>query len=186
MKFLDRFKKLAKRRAVRPPQSTACRRAAFENLEGRNLLSAAGVLSQCMGIFNGPSDTDQLDVYIDPGSINSMSGKAMLGLHLKSRGTGDVDPDAVAVRAADAVWSLHYQADDVGGTSDSILLSTFAEGEYSLELRGHSNGFRQYELDTFLVGDVDGDMQVELADLNLIGCNLCEAANTGGFRDRFI
>lgn len=92
----------------------------------------------------------------------------IIGFQLRNPAGSALDPVAVQVRnAGGALISPLLSKSDVGG-KQSLVLAELPNGRYSISVAGQNNTSGRYQLDLYLVGDADGDRDVDRIDTALI------------------
>lgn len=118
-----------------------------------------------------PSDSfASVNIAITPaGFALNRAGTVDLGLHLYGTGSGAFDPDIVEILDPQGrpVPSLYARA-DLPGRPDSLTLCALPCGLYQLRIRGQGGSTGDYCLEVFLLGDADGDRNVDGNDLLLL------------------
>jgi len=159
------------RREKHRPRS---RRLQAEPLEQRQLLAADlgadAVFAQYVGVLNHDDDREAIEVTVRPEQVSMVDGRAVLGFQLSDRdGNAALDPHALSITRADGgSVPILYQRDDVNAAGDSLTVAELTAGDYVFSASGQSEGRNPFELDVFLVGDADGDMQVTRDDYNAL------------------
>jgi hypothetical protein len=96
-------------------------------------------------------------------------GTVGLSFHLYATGGGGFDPDVVEILDSQnqPIAPLYTQADLPGGT-DSLTLCYLSYGRYELRIRGQNRSTGNYCLDVSLIGDADGDHNIDGSDTLLL------------------
>jgi hypothetical protein len=145
------------------------RKPSFECLEGREMLSAGNLFAEFVGILNQPGDVEHIAVSIAPEKLGITGDKAFLGFQTQSRGGGSFDPAALQIRRADGTLvKPEFSVANLPGSTDSVVLVQLGKGNYTLDVSGTLGARSQFQVDVYLVGDVNGDHAVRADDLDLI------------------
>ncbi|MHC4789419.1 MAG: Ig-like domain-containing protein, partial [Planctomycetota bacterium] len=142
----------------------------LDRLEPRVMLDsapAAHVFARLEGQVQAGAEA-RVAIHLRPEDFApARTGKTMLGLHLQAAEGSGLDPDVVEALSNGQPVNPRYARNDTGVT-DSLALVEFLAGDYELAVRGQGNTGGAYVLDVFLVGDVEGDGDVDRADTRAI------------------
>ena len=96
----------------------------------------------------------------------SPSGRSvLLGFHAQAAGGRTLDPAAVRIeRLGGGLVTPEHLAADLPGGSDSVALAELAPDSYRIFVSGDGGSSGSFELDVYLVGDVNGDQTVTRND----------------------
>jgi hypothetical protein len=132
------------------------------------MLSANNSLARYEGLIAQPGQTIEAAAVISSANFALVGGSARIGFHLQGT-SGGLDPAALTVRdGLGAVVTPIFSRDDVQGGNASLMIVDLAAGSYELDILGESGTTGAYRLDLLLVGDADGNRQVNSQDANLI------------------
>jgi hypothetical protein len=170
--------KTHERRSVKP----ARRGLRFECLERRELLSAAGAVDGYVGVLPKASTYEYVSMTVSP----RFAGNVCLRIQAASWGGDNFDPAAVKVRVGGSSGSLVAPIATVAnlqGTKDSAAVVSLGSGSYTIcvfggkSLRTTYEVGSQFELNVFVVGDIDGSGAVTQSDL--LAIRQCYGARLG-------
>ncbi len=140
----------------------------LEQLEARIALAADGydvsrLLSE-QGTFNGTSVTMPLEV--NTAEFSMPSGHAVFGLQVRSLSNNPRIPSVAAIQDASGRTLSPLYRRPVSNTdqSSSIVLYQLSAGTHQMLIQGGVNS--TYRIEVFLAGDLDGNRQVDSAELN--------------------
>lgn len=121
-----------------------------------------------LGQFSGQAAVfDELEIQIRAEDFNFRGGEVALGFLLTSPDTA-FDPQPVILRDTDTNTPIIplSVSEDVTDASDSLAIVRLETGTYQVTIPTTAGAeARSYELHTFLVGDLDGDRDVDGDDL---------------------
>jgi len=144
------------------------RRPVYELLEDRRMLAGANTIAQFAGSIAAVGDSAEIPIALSSPDFTFRGTETLLGFHLRRTG-GSLDPAAVQIRNdSGAVLPAVYSIADIAAGVDSLAIVQVGPGTYSVLVGPEANGFGAFELDVFLVGDVDGDRSVDRTDADLI------------------
>ena len=145
--------------------------AVLEGLEPRLLLagsSLASVLAVYTGELTAPGEQDVIALDLAPGDFAPTRTEAtMLGFCLEAVAGSPLNAAVVkASFAGGQCVQARYVEPDLPGTPDSLALYELPHlhTQYDLLVEGDGGTSGGYELSVFLVGDVDGDHDVDSDD----------------------
>ncbi|MCC7085531.1 MAG: hypothetical protein IT427_11040, partial [Pirellulales bacterium] len=152
-------------------KSPAARRyhRCFEGLEPRQMLSRANLFAEYQGSINRGEAEDRIAVTLDPQHVSLGDKPAYLSFHVEAGSNSPVDPAALRIRdSTGKLIAPSFSRHDVAGSKASLVLAQLAKGSYALVVHGQNNAKGVYRISVGLVGDVDGNHQVDTADADLI------------------
>ena len=134
----------AKRNACRTKKDCSARsrrafsrRAGFEPLEARQMLSAGNLFAEFVGTLTPSAPVERLDVQIAPEALGLLRDKALLGFEVRGRDGQTFDPTAVQILRPDgSLVKPEFSADNVPGRTDSVVVAELAEGNYTIKVGG--------------------------------------------------
>jgi hypothetical protein len=150
-------------------RSAACHRRRFfrpilEQLEDRSLLSAFASIE---GNIAEPGARDVVPIHIDTAYFSLHRWGSYLGFEVHAASGSQLDPSPVQIQQQDkSVTATVWKSLD--GTQRSVSLATVRSGNFQLVVSGDKGTAGRYEVDVFLVGDANGDYQVDQRDVKLI------------------
>ncbi|MBN1587926.1 MAG: tandem-95 repeat protein, partial [Pirellulales bacterium] len=157
--FLGQVRSWKSGKVARQVGTSAARRfsACFEPLEERQLL-AANILASLDGNLLAAGESNQLQ-------LDVAGGPAILGFQMQGTG-GTLDPDSVVIKDLSGHTIAPVLADaDLNGSTDSLVLAELAPGSYTVTTRGEGSTAGTYHIEACLLGDMDGDGQVDEHEL---------------------
>jgi hypothetical protein len=128
------------------------------------------VFAQFPGQLDTPGSFTLVDFQIEPKDFApNRQGAVGLSFHLYATGSSSFDPDIVEVLDGQGqpIQALYAEADRPGG-EDSLTLRYLPYGQYQLRIRGQNGTTGSYCLDVSLIGDADGDRNVDGSDTLLL------------------
>jgi hypothetical protein len=136
----------------------------LEQLEDRSLLSA---FASIQGVISQPGGEELLPIHIDTAYFSLHRWGAYLGFETHPTAGSQLDPHPVQIqplgnKAGAAVWQ------SLDSAVRSVSLATVRPGNFQLVVSGDNNTTGAYQVDVFLVGDANGDRQVDQRDVQLI------------------
>jgi len=139
--------------------------ATLDPLEPRVLLNAH-VFAQFQGEIDPTSNTAPISIVVSPDA--GAPAQIQLGFRLRADAASPLNPDTVQLNdnRGNVITPLVASA-DIAGTTDSVVVAQLGSGVYDLTLTGQTGTQGAFELDIFLVGDADGNGQVDQQDTNL-------------------
>ena len=110
----------------------------------------------------------RIPITIAPAKLG-IADKAYLGFQVQSLTGSSFDPAAVQIlRCPWHVSQPEYAIANLAGKTDSVVVAGLVQGNYTLEVSGTVGARSQYQVDVYLVGDVNGDHEVDQGDLDTI------------------
>ncbi|MBX3412575.1 MAG: hypothetical protein KF708_07800 [Pirellulales bacterium] len=144
-------------------------RLRIEALEKRELLTASNVFGQHYGVVGGPFEATAFNLAVDASSFTLAGGDTQVGFRVKALGDEILDPGVVSIRTAGGQVVIPKLAiADLSGGTESLTIATLTPGDYRIEVRAERGTTGVFVVDTFLVGDTNGDFVVDPADINQI------------------
>lgn len=152
-------KNLRKSQLNQPSQRT-CR---FQQLEQRTLL--ASDLAHVFATYDGAVPTQQeFDFRVRAEQFALEDGSARLGFLMQADIEGQFDPAPVTILdSGGGSLSPQLQRADINSNGTSLAIFELPEGNFILQTTAES-GVGNFSLEVFLVGDANGDRQVDGVD----------------------
>ena len=138
-----------------------------EALEPRILLSAdARVFATFDGQIVGSGGSDRIEIGISNSEFALSGGKMNLGFKLVAGDGSNLDPATVTIRnsSTNAVVSPALSQPDLAAKRQSLAIAELSAGNYYLTVSSERDTSGSYRLNTYLVGDINGDRKVDTAD----------------------
>ena len=139
----------------------------LEALESRVMLSsAAHVFANYDGQIVSAGGSERIDFGISNSEFALSGGKTNLGFQLVAGDGGNLDPAAVTIRnsSTNAVITPALSRPDLAANRQSLVVAELPLGSYYLTVSAEHNTSGAYRLNTYLVGDINGDRKVDTAD----------------------
>ncbi len=153
-----------------------------EMLEPRLLLAAdpAHVFAQFTGVVNS---SDEREIVIGQDDFSLAGQRTRLGFWLKADGGSLLDPAPVVIRDSNQQLVNPLLSNmNLAAGQQSLVVAELPLGSYQITVSGAQQTQGGYELDVFLVGDVDGDRSVSAADGQAIQAMLGAVAGEPHYR----
>lgn len=144
----------------------------LEPLEQKIMLSGdplGSVFSRFNGVLNNPTETEVIHVSLTPGDFTlNRLGLVNVGMRVQAKDGSPLDPAAVQVNNSNGQpVALRLANPDLDGHS-SLGLAELPLGDYDVTVAGQRGTSGAFVLDLFLIGDADGDRDVDGADTVLV------------------
>jgi len=124
--------------------------------------AARHVFAQLHGTLDG---ADQQRITLAPDDFTLSGGKALLGFLAQPAPGSSLDPATVLIHdTSGAPMQPLVARHNIAGSIDSLVLAELPLGTFDVTVTQQSMTSGDYEIDVFLVGDMDGDRSVTLAD----------------------
>lgn len=147
-------------------------RLCFERLEGRLQLSAAipaNSIGVSLGSVTAPGQASETTVTVSPTNLTQGKSATLFGIFVQPEPGSSVAPKIVAVEGSSGQRLPLLQGRPyVAGRDDgqaAAFVKVSRPGPLTILVTGQHHSTGGYEVDTTLVGDVNGDGTVSLADL---------------------
>src|SRR3954469_6260789 len=155
-----------------------------EAMEQRLLLAASVTAANVFAQFDGLSNGTSVTIPINFSSSNfKFSGKsALLGVQVVAADGSDFDPAVVQIRDAhNRALKPIFKNANLASKTQSLAIAKFSAGKYKLNIASDRKISGTFSVNLFLVGDVNGDRQVNAADAKTIKKNLGNHAGQAGY-----
>jgi hypothetical protein len=127
---------------------------------------AKNLLGQFAGLLKQPGEVGLIPMNL---ALQNPAGTAYLAFRTRGLGGGDLDPEVLKIRRGDGTLvGAQYAIANLPGSTDSVLVARMTSGDYTLEVSGTATTRSHFQVEVFLVGDVNGDHLVGEDDLNTI------------------
>jgi len=147
------------------------RRFSLEPLEMRLALSGSApvnVIGTSTATVSRPHEVSQTSVQVAPGNITSQKHATIFGFFVQPASGSQLQPQILAVRGnTGKALPLEYGRSFRSGISDQAVafVKDSTAGPLSIDVTGAHQSTGSYQVQTTLVGDVNGDGKVNFADL---------------------
>ncbi len=157
----------------------------LEALEQKILLNGdplSHVFSRYSDQLNDPTDTAAITVPVSAGDFTANRlGGVNIGFRVKAQAGSALAPAAVAIRdAGGQEVALRFANADLSD-GVSLALAELAFGDYEVTVSGESGTSGAFDLELFLIGDADGDRDVDRDDTVLVRGSFGSLAGEGGY-----
>src|SRR5262249_11131679 len=116
-----------------------------------------------------PGAIDAIAVRVTPNEFVLPRGKAVLGFTMRAADSSSLDPGPIRLSAARRRDSrILLSRSDAAGPMPNLTLAAGRPGRLTITAGADRGTPGAYQLDVFLVGDVNGDFRVDRHDLKLI------------------
>ena len=170
---MDAFGRIGKKLNCISKGSVLPESPVLERLEERLLLDAdpmGHAIARFSGVVDETGYGPQIHVELTPEDFAPTRINATcIGLYVHASDGSALDPALVGVMNVQGQAVIpRYSTTDLPGVSDSLTLYELPYGEYTLTVQGEGGSVGGYLLDVFLVGDADGDGDVDRTDTQAI------------------
>ena len=147
------------------------RRSSLEPLEMRLALSGsapANVIGTSTATVSRPHEVRQTSVQVAPGNITPQKHATIFGFLVQPATGSQLQPQILAARGSTGkALPLEYGRSFRSGISDQAVafVKDSTAGPLSIDVTGAHQSTGSYQVQTTLVGDVNGDGKVNFADL---------------------
>ena len=161
----QRRNRLRKQKVQRVHQRTSLGRTPLEILEDRRLLAVSDLPHVFAKFSDAYPTTSSIPIEISDGDFSYSGKQSRLGFVVESIDGSGLDPAAVTIfDDADRSIKAAYSADDMPGSNGSAALFDLEVGSYRIDLAADGEG--EYVLSVFLAGDINGNRETSIDDLN--------------------
>ena len=145
---------------------------ALEQFEDRRLLAgdAGNVFAQFDGRATDAAPSGEIRFVVTASDFQLRGGKTLLGFHVQAAEGSALDPAAPVIsRISARDRSTGAFPPRCGDGESSLTIVELGRGRFTATVGGESNSTGAWQTDVFLVGDVNGDRQVNYLDIVRIG-----------------
>lgn len=155
---------------LRPTVRRPFRRSAtllMEQLEDRTLLDAANIFAAFTGALVTGETQDTVRVSLAANNFTIGGGNATLGFIVRPGPGSGLAPNPVHIDSV-APGNVPVITESVLDDGSSLVLAKLKNGDHDVRISGRNDTLGAWQLQVFLVGDVNGDFVVNNTDHNLI------------------
>ena len=141
------------------------RRTFIEPLEARLLLTGNNVFAQAEGSLLASNTAPVIQFSLDNNAFALSGDETILNFHVQPIAGSELDPAAVVIRdeMGQQIEAIVAE-DDTGGGINSVGVFSLSAGTYTVAVPGENGSVGGFNLTVGLVGDVDGDGDVQSDD----------------------